>query len=332
MINWGLRAWSGGDAPEYLPLSGRELYESRSITGLNRIPIITLTGFVLSGARVSGSVPVPLETIVEAMLIDGPVVLIGGEMASDIVESRPNSFTQLFRDVTLAGSTMDIHRVYQRTPAGWAYVDYRHYGGKDQTVIAQGDLPADAVTYWYNAVTPTGILYPSQDTYHRIEEIARSIRTMQSGPSTKTIVGGHIRNQTQAAADLVGNDPVVFIPGDVTVDKMADTGVVNQLISEFDKLLPMWYQLTHIVDTASPIQRPSGADRQLVLAPMRRFVELLRDQITNVLAMFGASWSSERLHTTDVAERQAALLLLKDLRDSQVIDQAEFTDQAQKLV
>ncbi len=324
--------WSGGIAPEYERVSGRELYEARSITGLNRMPVTILSGFVLSGAVVTGNIPFKLEELAESLMVDGSTFVLNGKIEGDIIYSDQHKIIQQFENREVNSTEQTITRVYSHKNGKWTMVDYAHYGTEAQMKVERRTVPNGAIVYVYNAVSPSGILEPVQDVYHRIEEIMRTVRSWQTGASTKTIVSGHVRDRDGAAAAMQGDDQVVFFPGDISVNRAGNTATVDQLTSEYGTLLPLWQQLTHYVDVTSPVQRPSGADRQLVMAPMRRYIDSVKGQITDVLAMYGAAWSSDRLHTTDVNERLLELSLLRELKNDNVIDQSVFTDQAQKLI
>ena len=115
----------------------------------------------------------------------------------------------------------------------------------------------------------------------------------QRGPGAKTAIGGFVRNRNLVETDLMSNRPYVFTGSDLPLDRMTSTAVVDQLVTETKRLEPKYTQLCNYVDTTDPIQRPSGADRELVLGPMMKYVAYVRAQMTAVLGLYGASWTYE---------------------------------------
>jgi hypothetical protein len=326
---------NGTDAPDYVQVTGRELYEAASITGLNRIPILLLEGFILSGATTTSEPPIPLTQLNEGLLVDGSVLLVNDIQQTNIVWSSSDQVRQeITGRVANNTATEKITRVWLRLESSdWLVTDWTNFGNVQAAQVSDPvTIPGGQVNYYWNAADPEGILYRPQNTYHRLEEIERTIRRFQSGPGAKTLIFGHIRNLDDASRQLNSDDPSAVIAGDIRVDRITSTSAIDQLMSESNMLQPMWYQQTHVVDTTSPVQRPSGADRKLVLAPMFRFIEQTRRQLTELLDQFwGISWSTERLHTTDTQERLVEFQLLKEMRDLGVLPDDEFKELSKKL-
>jgi hypothetical protein len=321
------------DNPAYV--SGRELYDEHSITGLNRIPVIKLAGYVLAGAKVvtPPSYPVSLEEIHTTLEVDGSLLMVRGEIEGGLVEAEWDSCTQLLPACEIEGKSEDVYREYERTPDGWQVTDYTHYGDPAQVEIASVLMPESEIVYYFNAAEPVGILYHAQRTYRRIEEITQTIRKFQKGPATKVGVTGYIRDEDKVRAELMGPDPFYVISGvDTNITMGGNTAAIDQLLREQQALLPMYYQQTHVVDTESPVQRPSGADRALVLGPMLRYVESVRNQIKAVMTQLGAECTFERIHTTDILDRQNEFNLLLQLQQLGVITLSEFTVAAKELI
>jgi len=287
----GLAAWPADyGAPDLHDYeSGRCVYDVESMTGLNRIPITRLAGYVLTGARFNSaeSLPVAPEEVVLSLLVDGSWLELQGVMQQHITDASQTTVTQCLK----LQDESTITRIWVYDGARWAILDYREYGAADQTLVGQGYAKADAVRYHYNPLSPAGVLYPARCSFERLEEIAVLIREAQLGPGAKTAISGYVRNRAQVEQDLRSRRSWVFTGSDQPLDRMTSTAVVDQLATEFDRLKPLYFQQVYCVDTTTPVQRPSGTDRELVLDPMFSYVDYVRSQMDGVLALYGASWT-----------------------------------------
>ena len=119
-------------AQPYVCVSGRELFEELSITGLNRSPIEILSNYVLAGVRVTGGTPpLPPPQLVERLLVEGTLLWVGGVLQGDLRECERNeqtgliTITQEWENVQLSDSTGDVIREYRQQPDGtWQVRDY----------------------------------------------------------------------------------------------------------------------------------------------------------------------------------------------------------------
>lgn len=308
--------------------TGRAIYEcTDAFTGLNRIPIEQLSSLILAGAQFSSreTLPVPPEELVIAALVEGSWLEADGVIQQNIISATQTKVAQYI--------DKDITREWIHANGAWILTDYSQYGTDGQRQVGEPvSNPDSIINYWYNALAPAGILLPAGRLYARLEELAELIRNAQRGPGAKTAIPGHVRNRHMVDMDLMSDKPYVFTGSELPLDRMTSTAVVDQLISETARLEPKYYSLTHITDTSNPVQRPSGEDRSLVLGPMFRFVEAMREQITGILALYGVTWTSERLHTSDVQARTTELALLLQLRDLNALTTEDFLVKARMLV
>lgn len=326
--DYGWSNWSGGEPPRYPTWGGHALYHEASITGLNRIPVDLLMSYALTGASVSGDTPIPLEDIARHILLAGSTLLIDDIPVPNVIYADGR---RLLQAVYQPGQPEHIIE-YATAADGWVITRIYDYGSEveKREEIERGAF--ENISYIYNPVSPTGVLYPAQYTYRRLEEIERGLRKLQSGPSVKTIVTGHIRNIEQARRELTNDGPIAFVPGaDVSIDKTGDTNAVAQMLSEYGELINRYWQQVHVTEMDT-VQRPSSTDRKLTLGPMMRYVETLRNEITRVLAVWGASWTYERLHTADVQERRLALDLLREMRNDGIIGAETYQVYGEKLL
>jgi len=274
--------------------SGRCVWDAESMTGLNRIPIDRLAGYALAGAVFNGAelLPQAPEEVVLSLLIDGSWVDAGGEIQTHIIGATQHSIAQHIK----LDDYNEVTRIWMREMEGgdWILVDYVGYGTASQRMLDDpGTIPAALVKYHYNPLSPAGVLYPARRSFERLEEIAILIREAQLGPGAKTAIMGYVRNRAQVEADLRSRRPYFFPGSEQPLDRMTSTAVVDQLVTEFDRLKPLYFQLVRCVDTTTPVQRPSGTDRELVLDPMFSYVDYVRAQVDGVLALYGASWTYE---------------------------------------
>ena len=284
----GLAASASWGAPPLREFeTGRQIYECDSITGFNRIPINVLGGYVLAGAAFTSAELLPLspEEIATTLLIDGSWLEADGIVQHHISDASKDQVEQWIE----GEGYNEVTRITARTPDGWVIQTFQH----DEPADDPREFPADAIRYHYNPLSPTGVLLPAAMTFARLEEIADLIRDAQRGPGAKTAIGGFVRNRNLVETDLMSNRPYVFTGSELPLDRMTSTAVVDQLVTETKRLEPKYTQLCNYVDTTDPIQRPSGADRELVLGPMMKYVAYVRAQMTAVLGLYGASWTYE---------------------------------------
>jgi hypothetical protein len=283
--------------------SGREIYSDEGITGLNHIPVNELAGYALAGAEFSGeeNLPCAPEEVVTGTLIEGTWLDAQGVIQQNIIGAARDWVLQYIQSDDLTTET--VIRKWQNGGARWSITDYAEYGTANQRVVGKpGSAPSSRIRYHFNALSPTGVLYPERKGYARIEEVAWLIREAQRGPGAKTAIGGYVRNRHMVEQDLMSDQPYFFTGSDQPLDRMTSTAVVDQLISEANRLEPRYYKAVYIVDTSNPVQRPSGADRGLVLGPMFRYVAYVRKQVDAILKLYGASWTTDPLPSDTVAE------------------------------
>lgn len=325
MAGLAANPWSTPALKDYE--SGRCVYDSETITGLNRIPVDKLAGYALAGAVFTSAERLPLspEEITLALLIDGSWLEADGVHQTNIHAANASTIEQCIPPMDTMHQ--EITRIWQHGLDGWVIQDFVN----GQPAGEPGFAPDSAVRHHHNPLSPTGVLLPASKTFARLEEIAELIRNAQRGPGAKTAIPGYVRNRNLVEQDLMSDKPFVFTGTEQPLDRMTSTAVVDQLVAEAVRLQPQYYQLTHYVDTTGNVQRPSGTDRQLVLGPMFRYVDYIRRQMSAVLALYGASWVYERIHTTDITERAQQLDLYERQLALRVIDQGTFDKQAGEL-
>ncbi len=290
----------------YPIVSGRELYEAISITGLNRAPIGILCNYILAGVVVEGNIPEPIETYCERQLVDGTLFWVDEVLQDNIREAAPTHIMQLFPAVLYAGTATNIIRCYDKQKSGdWLVTDTNAYGGATGKPV---NLAGERVRIYPNGL---GVLYYVQWLYRRIEEIIETIRKQQTGPNAKTYIKGFVRNVQAAKQEMTSDEYLGVIPGDWNLDRGTNTDAIEQLQSEYLLLLRLYYQHLTVTDIAYQPDRPSGADRYLLVGPMLRMIEVQRKKLNEILAFFDAYATFERMTTAPVADRLLELQLLE---------------------
>jgi hypothetical protein len=172
-----------------------------------------------------------------------------------------------------------------RATGSWVVRDYTAYGTEDQQLIATASAPGDAVIAYPNGL---GILYRAQRAYRRLEAIFATIERMQSGVNAKTIISGYVGSVEQAHSELRRADrDVALFPSGATVHRVASSAAIDQLMREFETLLPLYLRRLHFVHIAADNQL-SGVSRRLAMAPLLAFVAKLRGQLAEVAALCGS--------------------------------------------
>lgn len=346
----------------YPVVSGRELYEGAadSVTGLAYYPVVTLSNYVCANSITQPDPPeFTAQEITERLLVDGSLIRYKDEWVGHLTcvekdeirqlipDNKP--FTGLHTEVCWNYYPSEAESVEQSIEAtedeGYGISD--DYKDDDRNIAgtwtrrvfaADADTPT-SVTYgiqpselqmiYFNGL---GLLYPNQGQYHRLEEIGRTLKGQTTGAAMKALVHGYIRNAGMAKDQLNNDEFVAVLPGDLRVDRMSETGVLDSLRAEFDMKLPLYLASMNIADMAYKPDRPVGQFLTLLMEPMMRYVEETRTRVRDVLEIFGASIEFEKIFISSVQDRTAEFLLLQQARAADVITAQEFKDKAARLV
>jgi hypothetical protein len=182
------------------------------------------------------------------------------------------------------GEAKEITRIFSRGESAWSVRDYVDHGTERARQITEVTVPLAGVISYPNGL---GILYRSQRAYRRLEAIFATIERLQSGVNAKTIISGYVGSTEQAHVELRRPDrDVALFPSGTLVHRVASTSAIDQLMREFETLLPLYLRRMHFVHVQSDA-RLSGVSRRLAMAPMIAFVEKLRSQCAEVVALCG---------------------------------------------
>ena len=322
-----------GQDEEYKEVTGREIFEELSITGLNRSPIETLTSLISADSELNQAPAVtdwpeiPLAVICEYVLVDGSFAVryTGDKKADepyvflkDCVEIHKTKIVQQLRNER--GLLSEIVRVYEKGEKNWTVKDIRNYEKPDAQIQKTEKYPvALLIAYPYGQ----GLLYWNQKTYRRLEEIEQSIR-QQTGPaSLSMIITGFAGSVTQARSTFGKGPKIVGIPGNVTVHRVASNTTADQLMSNSEGLLTKYYKNMHLVEV-SETSTMSGRSRKIAMMPMLSYVESIRAVLDEVYELLGYEVSWGGIDVLETAELISQLDFLKRGRDEGHLDDQEY--------
>lgn len=331
----------GDEFPNWPLVTGRKMFESRSITGLNKIPIGVHKSLILSDTDAyEQELPFPIDQAVEGIIVDGTVIVeffrdkSGAEMAppeflTNIVEASRD------RVVRRVGVTTDgkiIHRIYRLEGDTWQFEDVTGYKTDEQAVIAGSQLQKNKDSL-YIFINGNGILYDAQDTYRRLEEIERRVRKVTNN-AVAMIISGWGGNLVQAQEELNSGSDKIIIPRAVEITLVASTQLTDQFHADYEKLLRNYFILVNVtLFDESTVE--SGVSRRYRMAPMLHYVrdvQRLTTKLYKESPVGGLDIKFGRLITSTPEERKAELELLDSLKARGVITDAEYKVLARKLV
>jgi len=319
-----------GAADSFTERTGRKIYEEKTISGLNRLPIETLISFIIGGSKFE-SPPFDIEDLAERLLVDGTIVIYDNEYLGNIVYADELKVVQ--RLEVVSNNDKPVTRVFKRENKDsdrWTSQDFEDYGLDTQKEISEEiELPAKTFFAYINGV---GILSPNQKQFWRIEQIFVTMMEQTSGPGlVKKILSGYVGSIESIRSQMDNKGGIICIPGgDTKLFDVASDMITNQLIAQLDKLVPNYFRNLHVIDTEGAAN-VSGISRKLLMTPMTTFVEKVRGWIIEVCAYFNYVPVFAQLPMDSIEEREKELNLLENLLAKQVITQAEFTAKAREL-
>ena len=319
-------------------LTGRAVYESRTISGLNRIPVIIHSSYIVGQAQMPEDTepPLDLDELTEALIVDGTLVILkpeenkrdveSPEYLSNIIEAWPDKVVQRLEKTDDAGNI--VVRVWTKVPNGWHFNDWIKYGDDNQSRIKSGTIAGDRIYIFING---NGILAPAYDTMYRLEEIKLRVRRATNTAITM-IIGGYAGDIRQAEDAFDDEDATNLVtPKQVSVDYLGTTAAVDQFLADSRDLLPMYWKQVRIIEVSDSADI-SGIARRIIMQPMLQYINSMRKKITKIYADWEYEVDFDPMPTMTVEERQQELALLTQLRDAQAIKPEEFSRRAAKLV
>lgn len=320
--------------------TGRVVFKSDSITGLNKIPVKVLGSFIQGGAELSTDEP-PFELVdlTENLLVDGTIVIMtvdtpmGAEyiFLTGVILATKIKFVQQLEHFTSDGKV--VHRVWVLAGDRWVWSDVTNIGTNDEKVIDSTEVGVAAGNMF---VFPNkkGILYDAQFTYQRLEEIERKVRKA-SNSAVSMIIKGYVgmMNQLYNSLSTSGDNEynALLTPSGVTVEFPKTTAVVDQLHADFTLLLPGYFKQTNLVDMDDS-GVVSGKARRLMMQQTLEFTRLTRLQIEKIYKNYGIGVTFDSIPTMDADEKLKEIDVLDALFERKGIDKKEYKRRLKKLV
>lgn len=318
---------------EYEIITGREIFEQMSYTGLNRTPIMKLMSFITAGIVIEGSPP-PFDVVetAERLLVDGSFAVFitsqfatedNGDFIEDVCHVEPGLIYQMLRDKGDERGRLlkDTRRVYKLEGATWEIWDEENRNNTGWTKVADvAECPAEFILPYENGC---GLLYPVQNLYHRLEELQCTIRGQSTSDALRTIISGFVGNLDSVEAAFMSGRKVLNIPGNVTVTRLRSTEAVSQLLEESHDLERKYDEGVNDYLAAEDTVE-SGVARRLKMSPMLQFVKNQRARLVDIFDPFSVVLNFDKVQVQTVDERTAEYNLLKLMRDDGVIDDTEF--------
>ena len=316
--------------------TGREIYNSRTISGLNKIPIIIHSSYILGNARVDDEdePPLDLQQLTESLIIDGTIVILKPdvneedkepEFLTDIITALPDLVVQ---KQPANEDGYPVMRVWKKEGEKWAWIDYIHYGTVGEASIDDGEIKGDRLYIFINGI---GVLAPAYDTLYRLEEIRLRIRTF-SNRAVMMVVSGFTGDMKQTEDAVKDEDATtLFIPRAAAVDFMGTTAAVDQFLRDSDALLPLYWKLTRLIEVGDSLN-VSGVARRLIMQPMLYYIQSNMKKVKKIYSDWGYEITFDTIPILSIDERRAEFELLKSMRDSGSIDQEDFDRRVEKLI
>lgn len=334
-----LRENSDGAQP-FPIMSGRDIYNHRSLTGQNRSPIQDLKSYALAGQIGGENAPFDSNEACERLLVDGPFVTIGGIPVEDVWARDETFFIQYQRiggvlDFKVKGDDLtkvvaDHWREFQLDEDGlnWssALVEFDFQGKESKRTAG----PSYKATDVYVFPNDRGILYYPQEAFWLLEENKETQRDLMRGSNVMPIVDSDQDPSTWKTALNTARRMIIGQYDKIT-PPAASQSVMAALKTEADDARADWLDALNTIEKDAP-QRPSGADREIRSRAMVNFVRTLRDDIETVFKAFGDTISfNERVITAAPADRMAEYELIKLLQTDGALTPEEATKRKQNL-
>lgn len=331
--------------PNWEILTGRTLFEMYMITGLNRVPVISHSSYILGGVSVpeNAELPFPLDQVTEGLIVDGSIVIerfqdkngkqtAPQEFLKGIIEASESKVVQLLKNKT--DSSEIVHRIFTKNPQGnWNVVDVTNFGKTSQKAIpaTAQEKNADSLFVFPNGV---GIIQPAQYTLRRLEEIESRVRKVTNN-AVQLIIKGYTGNRQQTRNELEQESDKLLVPKGVEILTVGSTNLVDQFHADYRILLPnlmMQYSMLIMEDSASE----SGVARRMRMQPMLFYIKTQQDNLKKIYANNPFAKPIEvkfdRVVTIPPEEAQKQYDLLVAMKNDGVITQEDFQTRASKLL
>jgi hypothetical protein len=302
---------------------GWSIYEEFSLTTLNRLPVNILDSWVTSRVQFNDEktfYDVTPYDISESLIVDGTVVILDG-----VLMHRNSYLDAPSSDMLLIKESDGRTCVFTRDVSSWLKTVYVGYGTTNEKIVESEKFPEEYLYVYPNGL---GIIYPHQLTFRELESMEKSIK-LQTQMALSLIVSGYEGTDTQKTRqEIRGGARVLFVPGNgVNVFRVGDSNVSNQLLDNFNTLLPLYLKALH-VPTFNENANESGIARQLAMTDSLKFVNETRMHLRKIWAdIRGGDITFGPITILGADERVADLDYWERLQNSGYISKEELIEQ-----
>ncbi len=317
----------------YPDLSGRELYETKTRTGLNRMPVI------LHLPRILGKTEDPekdwaLDDVATRLIVEGSLAAYDGELLDGLEEVTKKRVVQC---AGINNEGKEVTRVFEAdvsktgTPTGkWRITNYADYDSDKPLELDSKTAPGSALWVFPNG---KGLLYWASDILERIQRACETIEGQMSGAALKLIVLGFLGDWAKAREEFASGPGVVNIPTKgAAVQRVGSSELINHLLDELSMLRPNYMMLTYLTDTSMGANT-SGEAWSIRLESMRYYVQQVQRQMRKIYSeRFGVDLRFANYQVTSAQQRQFEFNLLQMMYQAGVITEEEFKAAARELM
>ena len=351
-----LSEYSFDSAIKFPVESGRSIWNTLTLTGVNRAPVTILSAFVTADAKVTGikaefadpSNPddpaIGVDELANRLLVDGSLAVLTLpelndnnellEFQNDLVVVKSNLVEQRMRKKDKPETfIVNLIRRYKREGIGkiWVVEDITNIRTDGQVIKKVGELQPEQFYAYPNKVNPEGILFPYQHMYHRIEEIEEDLREQTGPASLAMIVSGYVGDIKKAHSTFRKGGKVVFIPGNATVTRVANNNFIDPMMTDADRLTMRYFKNMNITIEIQDIGTQSGVSRRIQMTPMLSEIERQRTMIKMVYANWGVEVSFGGIDILSSEDKEKEMTVLKSAMLDGVITRDEYIQKARKL-
>lgn len=347
--NLGGYVGSANNLAPFPIMLGRDIYNQRSMTGQNRSPVQDLINYAVSG--VESELPIDIDTICEALIVDGSLVVMFPaeedgqvELIKDVYVPSPDRIIKYLRaddgSLELEIANNDMSRliaakwVEMRLEGNvWTQHLFQWAGETAEEILpeegeeALPSIPADMIFAFPNG---RGNLYWAQDIYQRLQENAQTQRETLSGVNLLPVAIGDFGDQAAISTALDTAQRLIVLPGDGTIERSVANNVAGLLQDEAAQRRRDWLDSLNVVEQDSP-DRPVASDRSMRMGAMKRYLLRLRRDMRKVYAGLGVTeeLNFDKLVIDSGKERLDEKLLLDSIKAD--IGAEEYTTRVKML-
>ncbi len=331
------RRGAGSRLEAFPLLLGRDIFEHRSSTGLNRSPIDDLVSIILSGIELEDEFPTDITDATIMSTVDGSGVLVnppgfaatGAYWLADVFCPDPVTIYQYHRaadgDISLVAPNDNLNRVYSlptmskwtQTEKSWVETVYNYSNYPNIEEKRGQTVPAASMVAFPNG---RGILYWAQDAWWRMEELSETERQVNGGVNLLPVFEGNVGSQDDFTASIIGATLAIVVPRGVNIHRPISNQTIDQLLSVYKDRRQDWLYALNAIEAGDP-DRPVARHTELQMQAMKMFCLRIRGQLKKIYALWSVELNFDQIVIQPPSER---------LIEAQLIDMVNPTDRQER--